>query len=61
MILAETYWELMTDSAHWMMELTMLLIFDVVIGMIAWPLFKKWLQNHDERKHAHIHCGVHED
>lgn len=56
MILAETYMELMTDPAHWFFEITLIVIFDVLLGMILWPFAKKWLKAHDEKKHAHEHC-----
>lgn len=62
MFLSETYWELMRDPAHWLFEITLILIFDVIIGMVAWPFVKKWIKNHDEKKHAHQHCDdVHQD
>lgn len=56
MILAETYWELMKDPAHWLFELTLIVIFDVIIGAIAWPFIKRWIKEHDRKKHAHQHC-----
>lgn len=61
MILAETYMELMTDKAHLMFEITLTVIQDVVIGIVLWPMAKKWIKKHDEKKHAHKHCvDVHE-
>ena len=62
MVLAETYVELLKDPNHWLFELTLIAIFDGLIGAIAYPLVKRWLKNHDERKHAHQHCeDVHQD
>lgn len=51
MFLAETYMDLMTDSAHWAFEITLMVIFDVIIGMIAWPLVKRAILNHDKKAH----------
>ena len=51
-MLAETYIELLRDPAHWAFEITLILIFDVIIGMLAWPLFRKWLAHHDKVKHG---------
>lgn len=62
MILGETYWELMTNWPHWAFEITLMVIFDGLIGMAAIPLFKRWLKNHDIKKHAHEHCeDVHQE
>lgn len=59
---AETYWELMSDPAHWLFELTLIVIFDIIIGAIAWPFVKNWIKKHDEKKHAHKHCDeVHQE
>lgn len=59
MLLVETYMDLMTDPAHWAFEATLLLIFDVIIGMVAWPLVKRAILNHDKR--AHPTCEHSED
>lgn len=56
MILAETYTELMTDRAHLLFEITLTVIQDVGIGLIAWPLIKRTVRKHDAKKHAHEHC-----
>lgn len=55
-MVSETYWELMGNWPHWAFELTLMALFDIIIGMILWPFAKKWLQNHDTKKHAHEHC-----
>ncbi len=54
--LFQRYWELVTDPAHLLLELTLIILIDVIIGMIAWPFAKKWLKEHDRKKHAHEHC-----
>lgn len=62
MFLSETYIELLKDPAHWAFEITLIVIFDVLLGMVLWPFAKKWLKNHDARKHAHQHCeDVHQE
>lgn len=58
MILAETFVELVKDPAHWMFEIMLMVIFDVLIGAIAWPFIKKAVKSHDEKKHRHEHCGA---
>lgn len=50
-MIAETYLQLMTDRPHLMFEITLTLIQDVGIGLIAWPLIKRAVRRHDERKH----------
>lgn len=52
----EGYVELLTDPAHLLLELTLIIVVDVLIGMVAWPFAKQWLKNHDAKKHAHEHC-----
>lgn len=57
---AESLWdqyiELVTDPAHLMLELTLIILIDVIIGMVAWPFIKRAIARHDEKKHAHKHC-----
>lgn len=60
-MIGETYIELLTDPAHIMFELTLMLIFDVLIGMLAWPMFRKWLAAHDLRHHGHTCEDDHEE
>lgn len=43
----ETFWSLLSDPAHWFFELFLMLIFDVLIGMIAWPRIKKAIVHHE--------------
>lgn len=62
MIVAETFMELVKDPNHWLFELMLMMIFDGLIGAILYPRFKRWLKNHDEKKHAHQHCkDVHQE
>ncbi len=37
----ETFWTLLTNAAHWEFELFLMFLFDVVIGLVLWPLLKK--------------------
>lgn len=55
-MIAETFMELVKDPNHWLFEIMLMVIFDGLIGMILYPLFKRWLKSHDEKKHAHEHC-----
>ncbi len=48
----ETFWTLLTDSAHWEFEIFLIIIFDVLIGAIIWPSIRKFTLHHksdDER------------
>lgn len=53
-MISETYWQLMTDPAHWLMELTIMALFDGLIGYVGfkiiWPRIKAHF--HDDIKHA---------
>lgn len=49
---AETFTELVTSVAHWELELFIILITDVLLGAIAWPLAKRWWAKH----HSHEKC-----
>lgn len=35
----ETFWTLLHDPAHWQFEIFIIVIFDVIIGLILWPIF----------------------
>jgi hypothetical protein len=45
----ETFWTLLRDSAHWEFEIFLMVIFDLIIGGLAWPFIKKHLRHHLER------------
>lgn len=53
MLLAETFTELVKDPNHWYFEIMLMVIFDILIGAIAWPFIKSAIRRHDERKHPH--------
>ncbi len=42
----ETFFELLTDPAHWAFELLLIFIFDVIIGLIIWPYVQGALVHH---------------
>lgn len=48
----ETFWTLLHNVAHWEFEIFLMLLFDVVIGLIIWPKFSKWVLHHksDDQK-----------
>lgn len=48
----ETFWTLLSNAAHWEFELFLMFLFDVVIGLILFPFFKKWILHHktDDQK-----------
>lgn len=50
---AETFWTLVSNAAHWELELFIMLVFDVIIGALAWPFIKKHWRHHV--KHDDIH------
>lgn len=48
----ETFFTLLQDPAHWMFEIFLMLIFDVLIGLIIWPLLWRKILHHqsDDQK-----------
>ncbi|TSC70290.1 MAG: hypothetical protein CEO12_494 [Parcubacteria group bacterium Gr01-1014_46] len=42
----ESFWELLTDPAHWYFELLLIVIFDVIVGLIIWPFIGRALIHH---------------
>lgn len=60
-MIAETYWELIRNLDHWAFEITLILIFDVILAGILYPLFRKWLVAHDIRHHGHSCEDDHEE
>lgn len=45
------YTHIVSDPAHLFAELTFILATDVVIGLGLWPLVKRAVRHHDERRH----------
>jgi len=42
----ETFFSLVTNLAHWELELFIMFIFDVVIGLLIWPRLRSWGKHH---------------
>ena len=58
------YLDLVTDPAHLLMEATLILVVDVILGMLLWPLVirplaLRWVARHDEQHH-HGHMSEEE-
>ena len=45
----ETFWTLLHNAAQWEFEIFLMLVFDGVIGALAWPFIKKHWKHHIER------------
>ena len=48
----ETFFTLLKDPAHWQFEIFLIILFDLIIGILLWPYFKKFVLHHksdDER------------
>jgi hypothetical protein len=44
----ETFWDLVRSPGHWAFEFFLMVLFDVVLGAIIWPLVKKHWKHHLE-------------
>lgn len=44
------YLNILKDPAHWLFEITLILLFDVIIGLIVWPKVTKILKHLEEHK-----------
>lgn len=42
----ETFWSLLRDGAHWQFELFLMVVFDGVVGGLAWPFIKRHWKHH---------------
>jgi len=56
MFASETFVDLLKSGPHWAFELTLMAVFDGVIGLLAWPAIKRAVRRHDAKKHPN--CGV---
>lgn len=45
------YVHLMSDPAHVAVEVTFILLVDVILLGLLWPLIKRWVRRHDESHH----------
>lgn len=55
-MLAESFVDLLRDPHHWGFEIIAAVAEFVVVGLIATPLVRRWVRNHDAKRHAHQHC-----
>lgn len=48
----ETFWTLLKDPAHWQFELFLIFLFDILVGALIWPWFRKFVLHHqaDDQK-----------
>jgi hypothetical protein len=44
----ETFWTLVKDLPHWEFELFLIFIFDILIGLIIWPLLQRFTKHHQD-------------
>lgn len=42
----ETFWTLLHNRAHWEFEIFVTVVFDVVIGGMAWPFVQRHWNHH---------------
>jgi len=47
-MIAETYFELVTDPNHWFLEITIMIVFDVIIGYFIWGAVKRHIHKDDK-------------
>jgi len=50
-MIAETFFQLLRDPAHWEMELFLIALFDGLIGVVGVKLWHRWHKRHDETVH----------
>lgn len=55
----EQYVGLMTDPAHWLMELTLIVLFDILLGVLIWPPVKRVVIRRHDAKYAGLDHGTH--
>lgn len=55
-MLAETFIDLLGDWHHWGFEIIAAVVEFVIVGLIATPLVRRWIRNHDAKAHGHKHC-----
>ena len=51
----ETFWTLFQSGPHWAFEIFLMLLFDGLVGAIAWPFVKRHYGHH--LQHDRIHEG----
>lgn len=43
------YWEILSDPAHLAVEITLMLVVDILFLGLVWPLLSRWVRNHIHR------------
>jgi hypothetical protein len=54
-LLLETYLSLLKDTNHWAFELTLMLLFDVLIGALVWPYITRHIHRDVASAETHDH------
>lgn len=57
-LLAESFWSLLRDPAHWYFELFLMLLFDVLIGALLWPAIKRHIHKDVDEAEEHEHDQI---
>jgi len=57
-ILAESFWALLRDPAHWYFELFLMLLFDVLIGALVWPAIRRHIHRDVGKAEKHEHSLI---
>lgn len=55
----QEYVSLLQSPGHWLFEITLIIIFDIIIGALLWPLIKKAVHRHDQKFHSNDVDGEH--
>lgn len=60
MIEHETFFTLIADRAHWEFELFLIVLFDLILGLLVWPWFRRSILHHisDDQKIAALQAEV---
>ena len=51
----DQYIELLSNPAHWAFEITLIVLIDIILLGVAWPIIKKMIRRHDNVVHGHDH------
>lgn len=54
----EHYWEILSDPAHLAVEVTLMLVVDVIFLGLVWPLMSRWVRNHIHRDLEREHLAL---
>lgn len=48
----EQYLHLLSNPAHWMFEITLVILIDLLVLGVGWRYVKKWVKRHDREHHG---------